>query len=104
MHAHFTYRSQTQRTIHTTPFLWLICATGWLSYTGEETDERVGILVLLTFEWLFQVNGLLNALVRLRAGRLGPIDLSTLIEIERDPLTAPLCRMISRPSRSGARS
>jgi hypothetical protein len=88
VHAHFTYRSQTQRTIHTTPFLWLICATGWL----------------LTFEWLFQVNGLLNALVRLRAGRLGPIDLSTLIEIERDPLTAPLCRMISRPSRSGARS
>jgi hypothetical protein len=62
--------------VHVTPFLWLICATGWLIYTSDGTDERAGILALLAFGWLFLVNHLLNALVRLRGGRFGPIDLS----------------------------
>jgi hypothetical protein len=76
VHVHFVYHSQTQRTVHVTPFLWLICAAGWLSYTSDGIDERAGILALLAFGWLFLVNGLLNALVRLRGGRFGPIDLS----------------------------
>jgi hypothetical protein len=76
VHAHFTYHSQTQRTVHTTPFLWLICSAGWLGYTGDGADECVGILALLAFGWLFLANPLMNALVRLRGERFGPVDLS----------------------------
>jgi hypothetical protein len=76
MHVHFDYHSQTQRIIHATPFLWLICAAGWLSYTTDETSEIAGYLALLAFGWLFVTNRLMGALVLRRGGRLGPIDLS----------------------------
>jgi hypothetical protein len=76
MHLHFTYHSQTQRMIHVTPFLWLICAAGWSSYTTDETSARAGILALLAFGWLFLSKLLMNALVSYRGGRFGPIDLS----------------------------
>jgi hypothetical protein len=57
-------------------FLWLICGSGWLGYATEGTDEHAGILALLAFGWPFVANALMNALVRRRAGRFGPIDLS----------------------------
>ena len=76
MNVHFNYHSQTQRMIHVTPFLWLICAAGWLGYMTDETSELAGILALLAFGWLFLANFLMNALVRRWGPRLGPIDLS----------------------------
>jgi hypothetical protein len=76
MHVHFSYHSQTQRTIHTTPFVWLVCAGGWLGVTTQEASELSGILVLLAFVWLFLTNVLMNALVRYRGARFGPLDLS----------------------------
>ena len=76
MHVHFSYHSQTQRTIHTTPFVWLVCAGGWLGVTTQEASELSGILVLLAFVWLFLTNVLMNALVRCRGARFGPLDLS----------------------------
>ncbi len=76
MHVHFDYHSQTQRIIHVTPFLWLICAAGWLSYMTDETNEIAGYLALLAFGWLFVANRLMGVLVLRRGGRLGPIDLS----------------------------
>jgi hypothetical protein len=76
VHVHFTYHSQTQQAVHTTPFLWLICASGWLSYTTGGTSELAGIGALLAFGWLFLANFLMNALVRHRGPRFGPIDLS----------------------------
>src|SRR5260370_106264 len=76
VHVHFTYHSQTQRTVHVTPSLWLICASGSLSYTTEGTNELAGILGLLAFGWLFLANFLMNAVVWHRGPRFGPIDLS----------------------------
>jgi hypothetical protein len=76
MHVHFDYHSQTQWMIHVTPFLWLICAAGWLGYMTDETSELAGILALLAFGWLFLTKPLTDALVRYRGGRFGPIDLS----------------------------
>jgi hypothetical protein len=62
--------------IHVTPFLWLICAAGWSSYTTDETSELAGILALLAFGWLFLAKFLMDARVSYRGGRFGPIDLS----------------------------
>jgi hypothetical protein len=76
MHGHFNYHSQTQRMIHVMPFLWLICATGWLGYMSDETSELAGILGLLAFGWLYLSKPLMDALVLHRGGRFGPIDLS----------------------------
>jgi hypothetical protein len=76
MHAHFDYHSQTQRMIHVTPFLWLICAAGWLAYMTDETSELAGYLALLAFGWLFLTKPLTDVLVRRRGGRFGPVDLS----------------------------
>ena len=76
MHVHFSYHSQTQRTIHTTPFVWLVCAGLWLGVTTQGASEPSGILVLLAFVWLFLTNVLMNALVRYRGARFGPLDLS----------------------------
>ena len=76
MHVHFTYHSQTQRTVHTTPFLWPFCAGMWLGITTQEVGGLSGTLVLLAFVWLFLTNPLMNALVRYRGTRLGPVDLS----------------------------
>jgi hypothetical protein len=76
MHVHFAYHSQTKRMIHVIPFLWLICAAGWLCYMTDETSELAGYLGLLAFGWLFLAKPLMDALVRHRGGRFGPIDLS----------------------------
>jgi hypothetical protein len=76
VHVHFTYHSQTQRIVHVTPFLGLICASGWLSYTTDGTTDLAGIGALLAFGWLFLANFLMNALVRRWGPRFGPIDLS----------------------------
>jgi hypothetical protein len=76
VHANFSYHSKTQRIVHTTPFIWLICAGGWLGLTTQETGELFGILGLLAFVWLFLTNSLMNALVRYRGTHLGPVDLS----------------------------
>jgi hypothetical protein len=76
MHVHFKYHSKTQEMIHVTPFVWLICAAGWLGYMSDETSELAGYLGLLAFGWLFLAKPLMDALVRYRGGRLGPIDLS----------------------------
>jgi hypothetical protein len=77
VHVHFTYHSQTQRAVHVTPFVWLICATAWLSYPADgTTNELAGICALLAFGWLFLANFLMNALVRHWGTRFGPIDLS----------------------------
>jgi hypothetical protein len=76
MHVHFKYHSQTEQMIHVTPFAWLICAAGWLGYMTDETSEIAGYLALLAFGWLFLAKPLMNALVRHRGGRFGPIDLS----------------------------
>jgi hypothetical protein len=76
MHVHFAYRSQTQKTVHVTPFLWLICAGGWLTYRSDGTDALGGIGVMLAFGWLFLGNFCMNALVRHWGPRFGPIDLS----------------------------
>jgi hypothetical protein len=76
MHVHFSYHSQTQRIFHTTPFIWLVCAGGWLGLTTQETGELSGTLILLAFVWLFMMNFLMNALVRYRGTRFGPVDLS----------------------------
>jgi hypothetical protein len=74
--VHFSYHSQTQRTVHTTPFLWLVCAGMWLGITTQEVGGLSGTLVLLAFVWLFLTNSLMNALVRYRGMRFGPVDLS----------------------------
>jgi hypothetical protein len=74
--VHFTYHSQTQQTLHVTPFLWLMCASGWSIYRAGETTDLAGIGALLAFVWLFLANFLMNALVAYRGPRLGPIDLS----------------------------
>jgi hypothetical protein len=76
VHVHFTYHSQTQRTVHVIPFLWLIGVSGWLIYTTDETNELARILGLLAFGWLFLANFLMNALVRRWGPRFGPIVLS----------------------------
>jgi hypothetical protein len=81
VHVHFSYHSQTQRTIHTTPFAWLFCAGMWLGVTEgasetQEASELAGSLVLLAFVWLFLTNPLMNALVRYRGARFGLLDLS----------------------------
>jgi hypothetical protein len=82
VHVHFSYHSQTQRTIHTIPFAWLFCAGMWLVVTTEgasetqEASELAGVLVLLAFVWLFLTNVLMNALVRYRGARFGLLDLS----------------------------
>jgi hypothetical protein len=76
VHVHFSYHSQTQRTIHTTPFVWLVCAGGWLGVTTPEASELAGVLVLLAFVWLLLTNPVMNALVRYRGARFGPLDLS----------------------------
>jgi hypothetical protein len=76
VHVNFSYHSQTQRTIHTTPFVWLVCAGLWLGVTTQEASELSGVLVLLALVWLFLTNVLMNALVRYRGARLGPLDLS----------------------------
>ncbi len=76
MHVHFTYHSQTQRVVHTTPFIWLVCAGGWLGLKTQEAGEFYGTLILLAFAWLFLTNPLMNVLVRYRGTRFGPVDLS----------------------------
>lgn len=83
MHVHFTYHSQTQRIVHVTPFIWFICAFGWLSYSTEDLSDLAKNLsdlaktcALLAFGWLFLANFLMNVLVRHRGPRFGPIDLS----------------------------
>jgi hypothetical protein len=76
VHVHFTYNSQTQRTVHGMPFLWLICASGWLSYTTDGTSELGKIGALLAFGWLFLANFAMNAMVRRWGPRFGSIDLS----------------------------
>jgi hypothetical protein len=76
VHVHFRYHSRTQRIIHTTPFIWLICAGGWLGLTTQEIGGLAGSLILLAFVWLFLTNFLMNALVHYRGTRLGPVDLS----------------------------
>lgn len=76
MHVHFSYHSQTQRIVHVIPFLWLICASGWLTYKTDGASEVAKIGALLAFGWLFLANFLMNALVRHWGPRLGPIDLS----------------------------
>ncbi len=76
MHVHFRYHSRTQRVVHTTPFIWLICAGAWLGLTTQEIGEFAGTLILLAFVWLFLTNFLMNALVHYRGTRLGPVDLS----------------------------
>jgi hypothetical protein len=76
VHVHFTYHSQTQRTVHVIPFFWLICASGWLSYTTDGTSELAGIGGLVAFGWLFLANFFMNAMVRHWGPRFGPIDLS----------------------------
>src|SRR5579863_7767872 len=72
VHVHFTYHSQTQRVVHTTPFIWLVCAGGWLGLKTQEAGEFYGTLILLAFAWLFLTNPLMNVLVRYRGTRFGP--------------------------------
>jgi len=74
--VHFTYHSQTQRTLHVVPFAWLMCASGWSIYKAGETTDLAGIGALLAFAWLFLANVVMNALVAYRGPRLGPVDLS----------------------------
>jgi hypothetical protein len=76
VHVHFSYHSQTQRVVHTTPFLWFVCAGAWLGLTTQEIGELAGSLILLAFVWLLLTNSLMNALVHYRGTRLGPVDLS----------------------------
>jgi hypothetical protein len=74
--VHFKYHSQTQRTLHVVPFLWLMSASGWSIYKAGETTDLAGIGALLAFGWLFLANPLMNAAVAYRGPRFGPIDLS----------------------------
>jgi hypothetical protein len=74
--VHFTYHSQTQRTLHVIPFLWLMGASGWSIYKAGETTDLAGTGAVLAFVWLFLANFLMNALVAYRGPRFGPIDLS----------------------------
>ncbi|HEY2227359.1 MAG TPA: hypothetical protein VGI22_06370 [Xanthobacteraceae bacterium] len=76
MHLHFRYHSQTQRVLHGMPFVLLVCAAGWLTYASDGPDTLAEIGAAFAFGWLFLANLLLNAIVRHRGARFGPIDLS----------------------------
>jgi hypothetical protein len=90
VHVNFSYHSQTQRTIHTTPFVWLVCPGLWLGATTEGASELAGVLVLLAFAWLFLTNPLMNALVRYRGARFGPLDLS------KNVFPSPIEKLLNR--------
>jgi hypothetical protein len=76
MHLHFTYHSQTQRVLHGMPFVLLVSGSGWLLHMTDGSNELAQIGAMLGFGWLLLANFLMNAMVRYRGTRFGPIDLS----------------------------